>query len=331
VQLPRVALVYPLPDAGVEHDLRSRADVAVPEGDDAVSLGAVLDRVEGVILRGPAKLTRELIADAPGLRVIGAQGSGTDNIDVAAATERGIPVVHGAGIAPRPVAEYVIGGMVAGHRRWMDLHARIVSGELEWGKRLVAYQGMQLTGTTLGIVGYGHIGREVAQLATAAFDVKVLAYDPLLPVGADLAPGERCDDLDDLLDRSHTVSVHVPLSEDTRGLIGAAQLRRIGADGVLIDAARGGVVDEDALLSALRKGELKAAVVDVFDPEPPTPEQMRRVGGTPNLLATPHVAGVTDLGLRNLSRHVVEEVLTVLAGGQPSQCVNPEVLTGRPS
>lgn len=323
---PNVVLVYPLPTPEVEADLRARSNVVDPVSEGPDDLAAALAGADGVILRGPAQLTAALIDVAPRLRVIGAQGSGTDNIDVAAATARGIPVVHGAGVAPQPVAEFVIGAMVAAHRRTLAMHQAVTAGDLEWAERLVRHQGTQLTGTTLGVIGFGFIGREVARMAQAAFSVDVLVFDPYLPEGADLAGAARTDDLGELLDRSLTVTVHVPLSDDTRGLLGRDELRRIGSNGVLIDTARGGVVDEAAIVAALEAGELAAAVVDVFDPEPPTPEQLRRLAAVPNLQLSPHVAGVTDQGLRTLSRHVVDQVLGVLAGRPPTRVVNPEVL-----
>lgn len=324
---PRVVLVYPLPAPEVEEELRHRCDVVMPEDDGAQALRRALDGAAGVILRGPAQLTGPLIEGAHDLRVIGAQGSGTDNIHVPTATRRGIPVVNGAGVAPVPVAEFVLGAMVAGHRRMLWMHQTVVSGGLDWRERLGDYRGTQLTGSTLGIVGYGHIGREVARMARRAFGVEVLVYDPYLPVEASLDGVERVHDLGELLDRSHTVTVHVPLSDATRGLLGRAELRRIGGDGVLIDTARGGVVDEGAIAESLRAGEIKAAVVDVFDPEPPSQEQIDRLADVPGLLLTPHVAGITDQGLRALSQNVVDGVLAVLEGRRPAQVVNPEVLS----
>lgn len=322
----KVVLVYPLPAPEVEADLRRHAEVMSPATDDEATLRQALDDADGVILRGPARLTASMINDCPSLRAIGAQGSGTDNIDVAAATARGIPVVHGAGVAPRAVAEYVIGAMVVGHRRMLDMHRTVTEGPLVWEERMWAYCGEQLTGSTLGVVGYGHIGREVARMAVAAFDVNVLICDPFLIGDVDLS-GVECVGLEELFERSNTATVHVPLSEETRGLIGRDELRRLGPAGVLIDTARGGVVDEAAIRQALLAGELRAAVLDVFDPEPPSRQQIELLRGTPGLLVTPHVAGITGKGLAKLSRNVVDGVLAVLAGGRPAQVVNPEVYT----
>lgn len=323
--MPHVTLVYPLPDAQVEERLRSLAEVVVPDSVAPEDLAEAVRGSEAVILRGPAQLTGEMIATAPHLKVIGAQGSGTDNIDVDAATARGIPVVHGAGIAPLPVAEWVIGAMVVGHRQFAHLDRLLRGPGVAWEQRLSTYRGTQLTGTTLGIIGYGHIGREVARMARAAFDVEVVVFDPYLSAGADLTGIRRIEDLDELLAESDTVTVHVPLLDSTRGLVDRAGLARIGSNGVLVDAARGGVVDEDALIAALTAGELKAAVLDVFDPEPPTPERLAVLASAPGLIMTPHVAGVTDRGLHDLSANVVDGVLAALAGERPARVVNPEV------
>lgn len=323
--MPRIVLVYPLPDAEVEERLRASAEVVVPASDGHDDVAAAVRDSHAVILRGPARLTGEMIAAAPHLRVVGAQGSGTDNIDVPAATARGIPVVHGAGIAPVPVAEWVIGAMVAGHRQFARLDRLLRGASVQWEARLGNYRGTQLTGTTLGVVGYGHIGREVARMARAAFAVDVIVHDPYLPDGADLTGVRRVADLPDLLVASDTVTVHAPLLDSTRSLIDRDGLRQIGPDGVLVDAARGGVVDERGLVEALAAGELKAAVLDVFDPEPPTPGQLAALASVPGLIMTPHVAGVTGRGLRDLSANVVDGVLAVLAGQRPARVVNPEV------
>lgn len=325
---PKVVLVYPLPAPEVEASLRERADVTRPEGEDEAALRRALDGADGVILRGPARITAPMLDDLPTLRVIGAQGSGTDNIAVTEATARGIPVVNGAGVAPTAVAEYVIGAMVVGHRRMLELHRTVTEGPLVWEERMWGYRGRQLSGSTLGIIGYGHIGREVARMAVGAFGVEVLVHDPFLEDDAGLAGVVRVP-LRELLERSDTATVHVPLSATTRGLLGREELRRLGPSGLLVDTARGGVVDEAALLEVLAARALGAAVLDVLDPEPPSAEQLAALRGVPGLLVTPHVAGITDEALSTLSRNVVEGVLAVLAGQRAPQVANPEVYPGR--
>jgi phosphoglycerate dehydrogenase-like enzyme len=325
-EAPKVVLVYPLPDRAGEVLLESDTNlVRLADGEEETLRAALVD-ADAVVLRGPAKLTAELLAAASGLRVIGAVGSGTDNIDVDAATERGIPVVHGAGLAPGAVAEWVVGAMVACHRGFVRLDRAVRAGSVDWAARPTEHRATELTGTVLGVIGYGFIGRTVAELAQRAFDAEVVVYDPVLADDDDLGSVKRAGRLDDLLDQSLTVTVHVPLLPSTRGLLGEAELRRIGPVGVLLNASRGGVVDEGALVRVLREGALKAAAVDVFADEPPTAAQVALLDSAPNLLLSPHVAGITDRALRALSLGVAESVLAVLAGRRPERVVNPAVL-----
>lgn len=322
----RVLLVFPLPDPSVEAELAEQVEIVRPSGLDEDALIEAVPGVHALVTRGVGtSITARVLNAADALRVVCAVGSGTDNIDVAAAELLGIPVIHGAGVAPRPVSEYVIAGMVIGHRRLLELHATVGSGGIEdWVGRVERFRGTELTGRTLGLVGLGNIGREVARMAHAAFGSEVLAYDPFVR-REDVPPNvELVSALGDLLDRSLTVSVHVPLLPTTTGLLGRPELRRIGANGVLIDAARGGVVDEEALIEVLTLGELKAAVLDVYAGEPPTSAQAARLAAVPNLLLTPHVAGVTDQSLRGLARAAVDGVLGVLHGSAPERRVRSQ-------
>jgi phosphoglycerate dehydrogenase-like enzyme len=324
--MDRVLLVYPL-HPSAEERLLQHVEVVRPVGDDGDSLAAAVGDVDAVILHGPAHLTAALIERAAKLRIIAAVGAGADNIDIAAATRRGIPVTNGAGVAFRPVAEYVIAAMVAGHRRLFELHRALVDGDpIDWPGRGRQFLGTQLTGTTLGLIGYGHIGRDVSRIASAAYDVDVLVYDPYLPQTVDLGGAQRLDSLEELLDRSLTVSLHVPLTEETRGILGRDELRRIGPNGVLINASRGGTVDEGALVAALHSGELKAAVIDVFADEPPRRDQIARLGACPNAILTPHIAGITDQTRATLADAAVDSVLAALEGRRPARLANPDVV-----
>ena len=343
-------LVYPLPDPAGEAVLATGTQIVRLADDREATILAAIADADAIVLRGPAQLSATMIEGAPRLRVIGALGSGTDNIDVAAATRRGIPVVHGAGLAPRAVSEWVVGAMVACHRGFNRLDRAVRAGIDDWSVRPARYRATELTGTVVGIVGYGFIGRSVARVVQAAFDADVVVYDPLLTatdptptnhevfglVGA-ITPTNpktypvvggvrRVDRLEELLDASMTVTVHVPLLPSTKGLFGEDELRRIGPGGVLLNASRGGVVDEAALVAVLCEGALKAAAVDVFADEPPTAEQVARLASAPNLLLSPHVAGITDQALSALSIGVAEGVLAVLRGARPDRLVNPEVL-----
>lgn len=324
---PRIVLVYSLMDPTWEKMLVEKGELIRPAGDDAASIRAVIESADAILLSGPARLTAELIDAAPRLKVIGATGSGTDNTDVEAATRRRIPVIHGAGAAPRAVAEYALAAMVAAHRGFLGLHNRLNAGPMDWVKeRTTRLRGTELSGTTLGIIGLGNIGKTLARMARAAFDMKVLAYDPYITPESFAGLAERVSDIGALLDASMTVSVHVPLNATTRGLLRREHFRRIGPGGVLVNASRGGVMDEGELAAALHAGELKGAVIDVFDNEPPNAAQIARLSGAPNVLLTPHVAGCTTEAFTALSRNVVEGVIAVLEGRRPARVANPQVL-----
>lgn len=323
---PTILLVYPLPARSGEDLLRSEATVVVPESDSQDALERALRDVDAIIVWGPARLGADLIEGAPRLRAIGTPGSGVDPIDVAAATRRGIPVIHTQGAAPRGVAEYAMGAMVMAHRNILGMQRRLLAGSVVWRDRLDEFAAMELTGTTLGIVGYGFIGRTLATMASAAFEMEVLTFDPFLDrADPDLGPARVVDTLEELLKASQTVSIHAPLTDSTRGLIGREELQWLGRDGVLVNAARGGVVDGPALIDALRNRVIKGAVVDVHDPEPPTPEQLAELAATPNLIVTPHVAGVTHRGNDIISMSVAEGVLTALRGERPVTVANPGI------
>jgi phosphoglycerate dehydrogenase-like enzyme len=324
---PRILLATPLPDAETERALRADETVSVTDVDGSQddALRRALQSADAVIFQSRVVLTGEMIAAASSLRVIGTTGSGYDNVDVEEATSHGILVVNGTGVAPHAVAEFVLGAMVAAHRGLLFLHQEVTGGAARWSERMTRYAGRELTGTTLGIIGYGHIGQLVARKARAAFEVDVVVFDPFVA----LPPNEEVEvvrTIDDLVSRSDTVTMHVPYTRETEGLVGARELSMMRPDAVLIDAARGRIVDEDALIATLRAGHLRGAVLDVFSTEPPSRELAARLADTPRLLVTPHVAGVTTRAMRLLAENVIEQVMIGLRGGRPAHIVNPEVL-----
>lgn len=305
--------------------LAEKGEIVIPPSDSAEDIRNALVGADAIIVRGPAVLTADLIDGAKDLKVISASGSGTDYIDVAAATRRGIPVLNAPGVASRSVVEWAIGAMICAHRGFLPLHERLKKGPIDWVDRVNTMRGTELTGTTLGIVGFGAIGQQLARIAKATFDANVIAYDPQQP--ADVGAGfvERVSDLNELLMRSLTVAVHVPLTPSTRRMLRREHFRRIGHDGVLVNAARGGVVDETELVAALKAGELKAAAMDVFENEPPSPEQVELLTSAPGMLLTPHVAGATDQAFAALSRNAAAGVIAVLEGRRPKLLVNPQI------
>jgi (S)-sulfolactate dehydrogenase len=285
--------------------------VVVDSGNDPLAFRAALATADAVIVRPPTRLRAADLDAAAGLRLIFNLGSGIDHIDVDVAAARGITVLAGAGSNAHAVAEYVLSTMVAAHRRLYRAAAHIRTDGLDWGARIGFLRGHEVGGTVLGIVGYGHIGRELAALARAGLGVRTVIYDPYVQA----APGEvdqQCDSLDELLSLSRTVTLHVPLTDETLGMIGAPELARLSSDCVLINSSRGGVVDEDALLDALGRGRLWAAALDVYADEPPTPARLAELTGVPDLILTPHIAGITYEAGAALSARAVDAVLAAL-------------------
>ncbi len=249
-------------------------------------------------------------AAAPGLRVIARHGAGVDGIDLASAEARGLTVTRAAGANSRSVAEHAMALMLALLKDLPSVTAGMRDGLWEKTSRMTR----DVAGVRLGIVGYGAIGSKVARFADA-FDMQVAAYDPLLPAGALPGPGERVAGLQALLPRCDVLSLHCPLDASTRGMIGVAELALMPRGAILIHTARGGIVDEAALLAALDSGQLAWAGVDVFAREPLDAASPLR--GHPRVLPTPHLAANTPRGAVGMSTMAADCIVSVLAGRAP--------------
>jgi phosphoglycerate dehydrogenase-like enzyme len=248
---------------------------------------------------------------APALRVVARVGVGTDSIDLAAATAAGVVVTTTPGANRETAADHALAMILAALRRVVEHDASVRRGEWRRGGDLTPWD---LHGTTVGLVGYGEIGRAVGR-RVAGFGARVLACDPALANGVPLAT---------VLERADVVSLHVPLTAATRNLIGAAELARMPAHAVLVNTSRGGLVDEPALVEALRAGTIRAAALDVFADEP------RLTPGLADLesvVLTPHIGGLSERSIARMTERATDQVLAVLAGSPDRHCVaNPEVL-----
>jgi (S)-sulfolactate dehydrogenase len=265
------------------------------------------DGAAGLIVRNRTKVDGELLAAWPDLRTVGRLGVGLDNIDMEACKGRGISVWPAIGGNAVSVAEYVIAAVLV-LRRAGAFHgtARVLAGE--WPRD--AMTGHEAAGATLGLVGYGSIARVTAERARA-LGMAVAAYDPHLPEGDPAWEGAtRHAELDDLLTASDAVSLHVPLTPGTRNLIDSGRIAAMKPGAVLVNTARGGIVDEAALVAALKEGRLGGAALDVFAEEPLRDGALFR--DVPNLIATPHIAGVTHECNVRISRMTVEAVARAL-------------------
>ena len=280
-----------------------------------------LKEADALITGAQFKLTPEVLDGAPRLRVMGRPGIGVDNIDLAAATERGICVVNTPDAPTEPVAEKVVGWilMLAHRLREADRVARSAG----WSER-GTLRGHDLAGKTLGLIGVGRVGGRVAQICSTAFRMRVLAYDPYVnPARAYLLGIEPVSSLDELLPAADFISVHCPLSDETRGMLGEQELQRMKPTAYLINAARAPIVSEAALLRALREGWIAGAAIDVFPSEPPPPDHP--LLALDNAILSPHIASFTHEGVLRMSMGCAEQVLMVLRGERPPNLVNPEV------
>ncbi|HWT09115.1 MAG TPA: hydroxyacid dehydrogenase [Roseomonas sp.] len=250
-------------------------------------------------------------AAAPGLRMIARHGAGVDGIDLAAAAARGLTVTRAAGANSRSVAEHAMALMLALLKDLPAVADGMRGGLWEKTSRMTR----DVAGTSLGIVGYGAIGSKVARLADA-FGMTIAAHDPLLPPGPLPGPGERASDLRALLARSQVLSLHCPLDATTRGMIGAAELALLPRGAIVVHTARGGIVDEAALLAALETGHVAWAGVDVFAEEPLDAASPLR--GHPRVLPTPHLAANTPRGAVAMSTGAAESIVAVLDGCLPA-------------
>ncbi|MAG34802.1 MAG: hydroxyacid dehydrogenase [Dehalococcoidia bacterium] len=317
--MPSVLVVEPIHDHGLAL-LGEAGTLVVAPDPSRETVQPLLGDAAVVVLRA-TQLTAEMIDAAAHLRVIGRHGVGYDNVDVAMATARGIPVVYTPEANSESVAEHAFGLMIA-------LSKTIVSGDrlLQRGGYASRHKlrGFELVGRVLGVVGCGRIGARLAQMARAAFDMRIVGFDPYLdgPRAATLGI-ELVSDLKTLLHQADVVSIHTPLTAATTGLIGADELVAMKGSAYLINTSRGGVVDELALAAAIRDGQLAGAGLDVLAEEPPPADHP--LLALDNVIVTPHVATHTEEALRRTSEHVAAGVLAVLRGERPQWCVNPEV------
>jgi D-3-phosphoglycerate dehydrogenase / 2-oxoglutarate reductase len=310
VSRPRVLVREPIAEAGVEL-LRERFDVDVdPNGDLAETIGDY----EAIVVRSATKLDRELIERANRLKVIGRAGVGVDNVDVEAATRRGIVVANAPESTVISAAEHTIGLLLALSRNIAQAHAALKEGRWERS----AHGGIELAGKTLGVLGFGRIGQQVARRALG-LEMRVVAYDPFVArerfreLGA-----ERAESADEVLAAADFLTLHLPLTPETTGALDAEAFARM-RDGVrIVNAARGELVDEQALLDALRSGKVAAAALDVFSAEPYSGPLLE----LDNVVVTPHLAASTEEAQDRAGVIVAEQVAAALEGALVTNAVN---------
>ncbi len=269
----------------LEHDVVYEPDLF----EDRDRLTAAVARAAALIVRNKTIVDAQLVASAPDLVVVGRLGVGLDNIDLDACAAAGVEVKPATGANAIAVAEYVIGSLLHLLRGVVTATSRLLDGE--WPRQELT--GREAAGRVLGLVGFGHIAREVATRATA-LGMEVVATDPYLPDGDPVWRLVGRASLDEFLPRADAVSIHVPLNDETRSLFDAERLYQMKPGAILINTSRGGIVDEKALANALRSGTLGGAALDVFEEEPLSPASIDTFRGIGPLVLTPHIAGITE-------------------------------------
>jgi D-3-phosphoglycerate dehydrogenase len=306
----KVLIREPIADAGVEL-LRSKFDVDVTTNGE---LADIIGDYDAIVIRSATKLTADLIERAERLRVIGRAGVGVDNVDVDAATRRGIVIANAPESNIVSAAEHTIGLLVALARNVPQAHAALIQGRWERSR----WAGVELADKTLGVLGFGRIGQQVARRAIG-LQLNVLAHDPFVSRERFRELGvERAESAEEVFARAEFLTLHLPLTEETRGAIGREAIAAM-KDGVrIVNAARGELVDEDALAEALRSGKVAGAALDVFSEEPYTGPLL----GFDNVVVTPHLAASTAEAQDRAGVIVAEQVAAALEGGLVTYAVN---------
>lgn len=298
--------------------LEEFAEVTVATEYEGEELDADIDRFDAVIVSG-MEMPAERIARATNLKMITSTGVGLDAVDVGAATEHGVIVCNNPGANTRAVAEYTIAAMLAARRRLVEADRDVRDGT--WEK--YGYMGPEIEDQVMGVLGYGAIGRLVVDLAQG-LDMRGAAYDPYVDDDGFGEGVEPIDSVRELFEVSDVVSIHAPLTDETRGLVGRAELDALGEDGVLVNAARGEIVDEEALVETLREDAIWGAGIDVFHEEPAPADHP--LFDLDNVIVSPHMAGSTRESVPAKDRGGAENVRTVYEGGLPDSTVNRDEL-----
>jgi D-3-phosphoglycerate dehydrogenase len=314
---PKVLVTEPIHQAGWEL-LAGETEAVAWGGQNAEPLPKALEAAQGVIVR-VAPLPGEVIREAKQLKIIAKHGVGYDNIEVRAATACGVVVTNTPTANSNSVAEHALAMMLALARRIGECQRDLERKALRPQKR---YQGLELSGKVMGIVGLGAAGLRLARIAVGGLGMRVVGYDPYKEPWPEEV--ERVGDLDPLLAQADFLSIHVPLTKETRNLIGVEALGRMKPSAILVNTARGGIVDEAAVGEAIRAERLGGAGLDVVVDEPLKADHP--LAGLPNVILTPHIAGVTDEAMMRMAQSAATDVLRVLRGEPPKYPVNPEVL-----
>ena len=312
---------YVWPSTDPEREILEAAGVELVVAPDT-SEGTLADLATDVdaIMFCFAQVTGQVLESATNCKIAARYGIGVDNVDIPKATELGIVVTNVPDYCMDEVTDHALGMILALNRRLVPHNRSVLSGG--WDTVALNQPMHRTRGATLGIVGFGRIGRSLADKA-AGFGMHILTYDPLIKPGAPI-DGVTAVSFDDLLKESDFISLHVPLIPSTENLISASQLAKMKPGSILINCARGGLIDEEALAVALQSGHIAGAGLDVVEPTPPDPNSA--LLSQENVIITPHTAFFSQASTLELERRTAAEVVRVLNGETPENLINPDVL-----
>ncbi|MFN0093352.1 MAG: phosphoglycerate dehydrogenase [Dehalococcoidia bacterium] len=316
-QRPRILIADPVSAEGAAM-LRAAGDVDVNTGLAPDALIAIIGDYDALVVRSETKVTRRVLEAGTKLLVVGRAGVGVDNIDLEAATERGVIVVNAPEGNTIAAAEHTIALLMAMARHVAPADASMRAGK--WARK--DFVGTELRGKVLGIVGLGKIGSAVARRAVG-LEMNVIAHDPYVPEERARALGVELVDFDEIITRSDVITVHPPLTASTKGMIGADELARMKKGVRLINVARGGIIDESALAESVKAGHVAQAAIDVFSEEPPGENPLI---GDPRILITPHLGASTAEAQERVALDVADQIVDVLSGRPARYAVNAPML-----
>jgi D-3-phosphoglycerate dehydrogenase len=314
----KILICDPIAEDGIAIFRQAGADVDIKTGQKPEDLKKSVNGYDALVVRSETKITRDILDAATHLQVVGRAGVGVDNIDVAAATEKGVVVVNAPTGNTISAAEHAIALMMSLARRVPDANASLKSGKWERGKFL----GMEVRNKTLGVVGLGQVGSEVARRARG-LEMRVLAYDPFVAEERAKNIGAELVSMDELLAQSDFITVHTTLTEGTKHLIGADEIAKTKPTVRFINTARGGIIDEAALVEALKSGRVAAAAIDVFEKEPVTDHPLFALD---NVIVTPHLGASTAEAQERVAVDVAHQVVAVLNGEPARWAVNAPLI-----
>ncbi|MBK1660605.1 phosphoglycerate dehydrogenase [Paracraurococcus ruber] len=317
--MPKVLISDKLSPAAIEIFRRRGIEVEFRPGLSPAEIRGIIAPFDGLAVRSATKVTRELMEAAPNLKVVGRAGIGVDNVDVTSATQRGVVVMNTPYGNAITTAEHAIAMMFALARQIPDASASTKAGKWEKNR----FMGVELFGKTLGLIGCGNIGSIVADRAVG-LKMKVVAFDPFLSAQRALELGVEKVELNELLERADIVTLHAPLTEQTRNILSRENLAKLKKGARLINCARGGLVDEAALYDALKSGHLAGAALDVFEEEPATDSPLFALE---NVVCTPHLGAATAEAQENVALQVADQMADYLLSGAVSNAINMPSVT----